>query len=76
LSELVQQVADQGRILLQSNQITLDLDYDPEAIGTFDEDLVIGVLVACHQQRRALHARPHPPCRHRKRRLARIPRGR
>jgi len=44
LGELVQQVADQGRVLLQSKQIALDLDYDPEAIGTFDEDLVIGVL--------------------------------
>jgi signal transduction histidine kinase len=44
IRELVQQVADQERVLLQSKQIELDTDFDPELIGTFDEDLVIGVL--------------------------------
>jgi two-component system sensor histidine kinase SenX3 len=45
IGELVEQVASQARILLQSKGITLDLDYPAELIWTFDEDLVIGVLV-------------------------------
>jgi signal transduction histidine kinase len=45
ISELVQQVAGQARILLQSRGIALDLDFPPDAIWTLDEDLIIGVLV-------------------------------
>jgi signal transduction histidine kinase len=45
IGELVEQVASQARILLKSRGITLELDYAPELIWTFDEDLVIGVLV-------------------------------
>ncbi|GJI99449.1 sensor histidine kinase [Duganella caerulea] len=45
VSELVEQVAAQARILLQSRGITLDLDFPPDAIWTLDEDLIIGVLV-------------------------------
>src|SRR5471030_3105217 len=45
VSELVGQVASQARILLASKGITLDLDFPPELIWTYDEDLIIGVLV-------------------------------
>lgn len=45
LGELVNQVISQARVLLQSRGISLDLDYDPALIWTFDEDLIIGVLV-------------------------------
>lgn len=43
--ELVEQVQGQARILLQSRGITLTTDFTPDAIWTFDEELVIGVLV-------------------------------
>ena len=45
LGELVNQVTSQARVLLQSKGITLELDFDPGQIWTFDEDLIIGVLV-------------------------------
>lgn len=45
IDELVQQVASQARVLLRSRGISLDIDYPPDAIWTFDEDLIIGVLV-------------------------------
>lgn len=45
VSELVDQVKGQARILLQSRGVTLDVDFEPDAIWTFDEDLIIGVLV-------------------------------
>jgi signal transduction histidine kinase len=45
ISELVDQVKGQARILLQSRGVTLDVDFAPDAIWTFDEDLIIGVLV-------------------------------
>src|SRR5471030_713803 len=45
VSELVEQVASQARILLASKGIALDLDFPPELIWSYDEDLVIGVLV-------------------------------
>jgi two-component system sensor histidine kinase SenX3 len=45
VSELVDQVKGQARILLQSRGVTLDVDFPPDAIWTFDEDLIIGVLV-------------------------------
>jgi len=43
--ELVEQVEGQARILLQSRGIAFDTDFAPDAIWTFDEELVIGVLV-------------------------------
>jgi len=45
VSELVDQVRGQARILLQSRGVTLDVDFPADAIWTFDEDLIIGVLV-------------------------------
>ena len=45
ISELVDQVRGQARILLQSRGVTLDVDFPADAIWTFDEDLIIGVLV-------------------------------
>ncbi|WP_307730855.1 sensor histidine kinase [Pseudoduganella chitinolytica] len=42
--ELVQQVAGQARVLLESKQIVLELEFDGDLLWTFDEDLVIGVL--------------------------------
>ena len=45
VSELVDQVKGQARILLQSRGVTLDVDFPADAIWTFDEDLIIGVLV-------------------------------
>ena len=44
IGELVHQVASQGRVLLASKQIVLDVQFPPELLWTFDEDLVIGVL--------------------------------
>jgi signal transduction histidine kinase len=43
--ELVEQVEGQARILLQSRGIAFATDFAPDAIWTFDEELVIGVLV-------------------------------
>lgn len=45
VSELIGQVASQARILLASKGIALGLDFPPELIWTYDEDLIIGVLV-------------------------------
>ncbi|AVR98611.1 ATP-binding protein [Pseudoduganella armeniaca] len=42
--ELVQQVAGQARVLLESKQIALELEFPADLLWTFDEDLVIGVL--------------------------------
>ena len=43
--ELVELVAGQAHMLLQSRGIAFDVDYPQNAIWTLDEDLVIGVLV-------------------------------
>ncbi|MET0319281.1 MAG: HAMP domain-containing sensor histidine kinase [Duganella sp.] len=43
--ELVEQVQGQARILLQSRGIAFETDFAQGAIWTFDEELVIGVLV-------------------------------
>ncbi|OFA04724.1 sensor histidine kinase [Duganella phyllosphaerae] len=43
--ELVEQVEGQARILLHSRGIAFETDFAPDAIWTFDEELVIGVLV-------------------------------
>ncbi len=45
ISELVEQVISQARVLLQSKGITLDTEFPPELIWCLDEDLIIGVLV-------------------------------
>lgn len=45
VSELVDQVAGQARVLLRSKGIALDTDFPPDLIWSMDEDLVIGVLV-------------------------------
>lgn len=45
VAELVEQVASQARVLLQSKGIALDLDFPDDLIWTYDEDLIIGVLV-------------------------------
>ncbi|MBV7538398.1 HAMP domain-containing histidine kinase [Duganella sp. sic0402] len=43
--ELVELVAGQAHMLLQSRGISFEADYPQDAIWTLDEDLVIGVLV-------------------------------
>jgi len=45
VSDLVDQVKGQARMLLQSRGVTLDVEFPADAIWTFDEDLIIGVLV-------------------------------
>jgi signal transduction histidine kinase len=42
---LVDQVKGQARMLLQSRGVTLDVEFPADAIWTFDEELIIGVLV-------------------------------
>ncbi|MES2129854.1 MAG: HAMP domain-containing sensor histidine kinase [Pseudomonadota bacterium] len=44
VGHLVEQVVSADRILLKSKGITLELDFDPELIWHFDEDLIIGVV--------------------------------
>ena len=44
VSELVDQLAAQQRVLLQSKGIRLDTGYPADLIWTFDEDLVLGLL--------------------------------
>jgi len=44
VQELVQQVASQARVLLESKGIVLEVEYPADLLWTFDEDLVIGVL--------------------------------
>lgn len=44
IGELVQQVASQAKVLLESKKITLKADFQPDMVWTFDEDLLIGML--------------------------------
>ena len=44
IGHLVEQVVSADRILLKSKGITLELDFDPEQLWHFDEDLIIGVV--------------------------------
>lgn len=44
ISELVQQVASQAKVLLASKEIILQADFSQEMVWTFDEDLIIGML--------------------------------
>lgn len=53
VKQLVEQVVAQERVLLESRGIALDLDYDPELIWHFDEDLIIGVV--SHAINNAVH---------------------
>lgn len=53
LGQLVEQVAALERVLLESRGIRLELDYDPELIWHFDEDLIVGVL--SHAINNAIH---------------------
>ncbi|ALK95562.1 histidine kinase [Massilia sp. WF1] len=53
LGQLVEQVVAIGRVLLKSRGIRLELDYDPQLIWHFDEDLVVGVL--SHAINNAIH---------------------
>jgi len=45
VAELVQQVSSQAKVLLASKHIALQTDFPADLIWTFDEDLVIGMLV-------------------------------
>lgn len=44
LSELVEQVVGQNRILLESKNITVETECDPDLIWVLDEDLILGVV--------------------------------
>ncbi len=44
VQDLVDQVLASERVLLESKGITLDMEFDPELVWHFDEDLLIGVL--------------------------------
>jgi signal transduction histidine kinase len=44
VAHLVEQVVGLERMVLQSRGIALELDYDPQLIWHFDEDLIVGVL--------------------------------
>lgn len=53
LGQLVDQVVALERVLLKSRGIELELDYDPERVWHFDEDLIVGVL--SHAINNAIH---------------------
>ena len=53
LGQLVEQVVAMEKVLLKSRGINLELDYDPELVWHFDEDLVVGVL--SHAINNAIH---------------------
>ena len=44
MAQLVEQVGGSARVLLQSRNITLETDFDPDLIWHLDEDLIIGVI--------------------------------
>jgi signal transduction histidine kinase len=44
IAHLAEQVVGLERMVLQSRGIALELDYDPELIWHFDEDLIVGVV--------------------------------
>ncbi|GAB2869504.1 ATP-binding protein [Pseudoduganella ginsengisoli] len=44
IGELVQQVASQAKVLLESKKIILQADFPQDMVWTFDEDLIIGML--------------------------------
>jgi signal transduction histidine kinase len=53
LGQLVDQVVALERVLLKSRGLKLELDYDPECVWHFDEDLIVGVL--SHAINNAIH---------------------
>jgi signal transduction histidine kinase len=53
LGQLVDQVVASERVLLTSRGLKLELDYDPELVWHFDEDLIAGVL--SHAINNAIH---------------------
>jgi two-component system sensor histidine kinase SenX3 len=53
LRQLVDQVVAMEKVLLTSRGVSLVLDYDPDLIWHFDEDLVVGVL--SHAINNAIH---------------------
>ena len=53
LGQLVDQVVAAERVLLTSRGLKLELDYDPELVWHFDEDLIAGVL--SHAINNAIH---------------------
>jgi len=53
LGQLVDQVVALERVLLKSRGLKLELDYDPELVWHFDEDLIVGVL--SHAINNAIH---------------------
>jgi signal transduction histidine kinase len=44
VGQLVEQVVALERVLLESRGIALDLEFDPQLIWHFDEDLIVGVV--------------------------------
>lgn len=53
VGQLAEQVVANGRVLLESRSIALDLDIDPELVWHFDEDLIVGVV--SHAVNNAVH---------------------
>jgi two-component system sensor histidine kinase SenX3 len=53
VADLVEQVVLSEKVLLDSRGIALDIDFDPELIWHFDEDLILGVV--CHAFNNAIH---------------------
>ena len=53
LGQLVDQVVASERVLLTSRGLKLELDYDPDLVWHFDEDLIAGVL--SHAINNAIH---------------------
>jgi signal transduction histidine kinase len=53
LGQLVDQVVALERVLLASRGVQLELDYDPNLLWHFDEDLIVGVL--SHAINNAIH---------------------
>ncbi|WP_091875061.1 sensor histidine kinase [Massilia yuzhufengensis] len=53
IGQLAEQVVANGRVLLESRGIALDLDIDPELVWHFDEDLIVGVV--SHAINNAVH---------------------
>ena len=53
IGQLVEQVVALERVLLESRAISLELDYDPDLIWHFDEDLIVGVV--SHAINNAVH---------------------
>jgi signal transduction histidine kinase len=53
LGQLVDQVVALERVLLKSRGLKLELDYDPDLVWHFDEDLITGVL--SHAINNAIH---------------------